>query len=187
EWGWLGRARHRQRRYVRRLTLERPGDEPVVLVTDLLGADRYPAADLLEVYLCRWGIERMFQQVTEGFGLEALIGGTPRATVFQFAFCLVLNNLVQVARAWVAQGASEPAAAVSTEKLFADVTRQLTALRELVAPAEAAAYFGGPLTAAGVRERLRRRLGGLWKERWRKAPAQPHRPSPKVRQRTHGS
>jgi hypothetical protein len=45
------------RRYVRRITLERPGAEAVVLVTDLLDGAKYPAADLLAVYLCRWGID----------------------------------------------------------------------------------------------------------------------------------
>ena len=40
EWGWLGRPTHPQRRYVRRITLERPGDKPVILVSDLLDAVR---------------------------------------------------------------------------------------------------------------------------------------------------
>ena len=40
-------------------------------MTDLLHPDRYPAADLLALYLARWGIERVFQQVTEVFPLEA--------------------------------------------------------------------------------------------------------------------
>src|SRR5262249_47073087 len=47
EWGWLGAADNPRRRYVRRITLERAGEEVVVLVTDLLNAERYPAAELL--------------------------------------------------------------------------------------------------------------------------------------------
>jgi hypothetical protein len=35
----------------------RPGDEDVILMTDLVDAAAYPAEDLLEVYLSRWGIE----------------------------------------------------------------------------------------------------------------------------------
>jgi hypothetical protein len=187
EWGWLGRAGHRQRRYVRRLTLQRAGDKPLLLVTDLLDADRYPAADLLEVYWLRWGIERMFQQVTEVFGLSSLIGSTPEATVFQFSFCLVLYNVIQVLRAYVATAAQEPVAAVSTEKLFEDVTRQLIAWREVTEPAATVLCFEGPWTAAQVRERLQQLLGGLWKERWRKAPSRPHRPTRQAGKRTHGS
>jgi hypothetical protein len=44
----------------------------------------------------------MFQQVTEVFRLQRLIGGTPQATVFQCAFCLLLYNVIQVMRAQVA-------------------------------------------------------------------------------------
>jgi hypothetical protein len=36
--------------------------------------------------LQRWGIEQVFQKVTEVFHLQGLIGGTPKATIFQFAF-----------------------------------------------------------------------------------------------------
>jgi IS4 transposase len=35
----------------------RPGNEDVILVTDLLDADVYPAEDLLWLYSERWGIE----------------------------------------------------------------------------------------------------------------------------------
>jgi hypothetical protein len=57
-WGWLGSPTHKLRRYLRQITLERPGDEAVILVTDLLDAESYPAADLLTLYLARWGIEK---------------------------------------------------------------------------------------------------------------------------------
>ena len=96
EWGWLGGPANPHRRYVRRITLERAGEEPVLVVTSLLDAAEYPASDLLELYALRWGIERVFQQVTEVFGLAKLIGGTPQATVFPFAFCLLLYNMTHV-------------------------------------------------------------------------------------------
>ena len=100
-WGWLGSPRNAQRRSARLITLERPAAEAICLVTDLLDGERYPAADLLaggSLYRLRWGIEEVFQQVTEVFHLQALIGTTPQGTVFQFAFCLLLYNLLQVVR-----------------------------------------------------------------------------------------
>jgi hypothetical protein len=188
EWGWLGSPSHRQRRYVRRITLRRPGEEAVSVVTDLLDGDKYPAVDLLEAYLARWGVERMFQQVTEVFGLQSLIGGRPEAAVFQFAFCLVLYNLIQVVRAYVAVAHGEAVAEISTEKLFGDVTRQLIAWEEVVAPEATVSCFREPLTAAVVRARLERLLREVWTERWRKSPAQKRRPpEAKARKRTHGS
>jgi hypothetical protein len=96
DWGWVGAETDARRRFVRRLTLFRPGEETIILITDLLDAGRYPAADLLTVYLARWGIERVFQQITEVFALRRLIGSTPQATVFQAAFCLLLYNRLVV-------------------------------------------------------------------------------------------
>ena len=98
---------------VRRLTLHRPGAAALVLITDLLDAARYPALDLLELYRARWGIERVFQQITEVFQLRRLIGSTPRGTLFQLAFCLLLYNQIQVVRAYVAEGAQRPVTSVS--------------------------------------------------------------------------
>jgi hypothetical protein len=36
--------------------LYRPGEETVILLTDLLDATRFPATELLELYLARWSI-----------------------------------------------------------------------------------------------------------------------------------
>ena len=104
----VGSRGQSRRRFVRRLTLTRPGEETVILVTDLLDATRYPAVDFLTVYLARWGIERVFQQITEVFALRRLIGSTPQATVFQAAFCLLLYNMVQVLRGYIALAQPQP-------------------------------------------------------------------------------
>ena len=57
---------------MRQIHLVRPGEEELYLVTDLLDEQKYPAEDLLAVYLKRWGIERVFQKITEVFHLERL-------------------------------------------------------------------------------------------------------------------
>jgi Transposase DDE domain len=171
EWGWLGAEANRSRRFVRRLTLTRPGEEAIILVTDLLDAGRTPAADLLTVYLARWGIERVFQQITEVFALRRLIGSTPQATVFQAAFCLLLYNMVQVMRGYIALAQPQPCRAedVSAEQLFYDVQRELTAVRVLVPPPMMVAAY----TEARSQEELCQHLHGLldsvWTPRWRKA------------------
>jgi hypothetical protein len=171
EWGWLGGEGDHRRRYVRRITLRRPGQEDVIVVTDLVEAERYPAADLLELYLGRWGIERMFQQVTEVFQLRRLIGGTPQATVFQCAFCLLLYNVIQVVRAHVAAARGYEPEQISTEKLFTDVQRELIGWSVLVDPPVRAAGFEHPRTAPSITRRLKDLLGSVWSNRWLKAPA----------------
>lgn len=170
EWGWLGQPTDPRRQYVRRITLRRPGDEAVILVTDLLDADQYPAADLLAVYLERWGIERMFQRVTEVFHLRTLIGSTPEATVFQAAFCFLLYNVVVVLRAYIGQAEGRVPETISSELLFEDVQRQLVAWSEVIGPAATLELLARPLRPEQLRRRLAKLLGGVWTDRWQKAP-----------------
>lgn len=180
QWGWLGAARDPRRRYVRQVHLIRPGEEAVLLVTDLLDGELYPADDLLRVYLERWGIERVYQQITEVFELRRLIGSTPRGSVFQAAFCLVLYDLLQVIRAYVAAGQAElPVAMVSVEQIFLDVQKELTALAELFAPRTIAGWFAEELSREGLVARLEALLGSVWTPRYRKAVNA--KPRPKVR------
>jgi hypothetical protein len=186
EWGWLGREAHKDRRYVRQITLLRPKVEPIIVVTDLLDADRYPATDLLDLYLSRWGIERVFQQVTEVFGLHGLIGSSPEATLFQFSFCLVLYNLLQVVRAYVAQGSKRSVAEVSTEKLFLDVQNQLIAWNELMEPKETMNLIQ-PYDLKKTCARLQRLLSKVWTDIWKKAPLKKRPPPQHSGKRGHVS
>ncbi len=187
EWGWLGAANHPKRRYVRQITLQRPGEADVAIVTDLLDGELYPAAELLEHYLQRWGIEQVFQKVTEVFPLQGLIGSTPKATIFQFAFCLLLDNLIQLIRGYVAAHQQRPTETISIENLFRDMQRQLTAwsvLRESGVPLEIPAAPDLPALAA----RIHALLASQWSDRWLKAVNKKRRSHvSKPYDRTHGS
>jgi len=178
QWGWLGAPTQKRRPYVRRITLVRPGEEDIVLVTDLLDAEADPAEDLLSVYLARWGIERVFQQVTEVFSLQQLIGSTPRATIFQGAFCMLLYNLIQVVRAETAAGrpAPCPVESLSCEQIFTDLRRQLVALTELVPPTDVAALFPERISRDDVAGRLGGLLARAWRPYWIKAVNKKSRP-----------
>jgi hypothetical protein len=181
DWGWLGCERAKQRRFVRRITLHRPGEETIILLTDLLDAEQYPANDLLELYLARWSIERVFQQITEVFHLQTLIGTTPQGTVFQFAFCLLLYNLVQVVRAYVATAQARPVPTISTELLFDDVHRQLVAFTELVPPVQVEPLLPVLPSVEELRAQLTRLLATVWTTRWLKAPAKKRKvPTPRI-------
>jgi hypothetical protein len=187
-WGWLGRAGNKKRRYVRRITLHRVGEEDVILVTDLLDAVTYPAEDLLALYLARWGIERVFQQITEVFHLNRLIATTPQGTLFQLSFCLLLYNLIQVVRAYVAVGQQRAVETISTELLFVDVTKQLVALNALVEAERVVELLPGAASAAALRKQLSRLLGAVWSECWVKAtPKKRKPPPPKKGKRDHTS
>jgi len=181
-WGWIGSEREKRRRYVRQITLYRPGEDDVILITDLLDETLYPAVDLLAAYLLRWGIESVFQKVTEVFDLKKLIGSTPKAMIFQSAFCFVMYNLIEVVRAYVAQGAERQKAEVSTEKLFDSVCKQLVAWNELGEASYAAEYFQPALPTEQLKEKLRHLLSHVWTNRWIKAVnKKPRRHQPKAK------
>jgi hypothetical protein len=188
EWGSLGATNHPKRRYVRQITLQRPGEPNVALVTDLLDADLYPAEDLLDHYWQRWGIEQVFQKVTEVFHLQGLIGGTPKATIFQFAFCLLLYNLIQLIRGYVAAHQERETETISMENLFLDVHRQLTAWSVLVESGLPLEDLPVALDMSALAARLHALLGSQWSDRWIKATNKRRRAHfPKPHDRTHGS
>jgi len=187
-WGWIGSEKDARRRRVRRIELLLATGKSVVLFTDLLDADRYPAIDLLWVYRERWEIERLFQKVTEVFGLSHLIGGTPSACIFQFAFCMVLYNTIQVIRGYIAKTQNREPSEVSSEMLFRDVIRQLIAWNEFIPAQTTEEYFAEPPTLPDTQALLEDRLGQVWSSTWLAAPSQPlHRVTLKKRSRSHNS
>jgi hypothetical protein len=181
DWGWLGSEKAKRRRFVRRLTLYRPGEETILLLTDLLDGTVFPATDLLDLYLARWSIERVFQQITEVFHLQTLIGTTPQGTLFQFAFCVLLYNMVQIVRAYVATAQARPVPTISTELLFDDVHRQLVAFTELVPAEQVEPLFPVLPTEAELRAQLTQLLATIWTNRWLKQPTRKRKaPAPRT-------
>jgi hypothetical protein len=163
---------------VRRITLfrrESEGEDDVMLLSNLLDRQRYTASDLLELYRHRWDIEQVFQQVTETFGLSRLIGCSPKAVLLQFSFCLLLYNMMQVVKAYVAEDGQVLASVVSMYYLFDDVRTELTAW---------AYHTNGqwPRTRRTARQligHLRSLLKGSWDPiRHRKQPDKQPRPKP---------
>lgn len=168
QWGWAGKPKEKLRRYVRRITVERPADEAITILTDLLESDRYPAADLLDLYRIRWSIESTFQKVAEVFALGRFIGSTPQATVFQASMCFVLANVVQVLQGYVVAKQKLTIEDVSTEQFCKDWHRQLVALKELVEVPMIVSLLPSDLTVESVGTLLDRLLGRMWKPGWDK-------------------
>ena len=185
--GWAAKN-HPKRRYVRQIQLQRPGEPNVDLITDLLDSEHYPAEELLDHYMQRWGVEQVFQKVTEVFHLQGLIGGTPKATIFQFAFCLVLYNLIQLIRGYIATHQQRPTETISLENLFLDVHRQLTAWSVLIDSGWPLDDIPLAMDCATLAARLHDLLQTQWSDRWIKATNKRRRShTPKPHDRTHGS
>jgi hypothetical protein len=183
EWGWLGGPDNKNRVAVRRITVTRPSGEPLMLVTSLMDADRYPAFDLLVLYRRRWGIETMFQRVVQTFDLRHLIGGTPEGTVFQAVFCLLLYNITLIVRDYVAEGAERTPETISLHLLYNDIVDELTAWMKVIGPNATVAVLAHTMFAGpkDFQRYLQRTIGGVWTARLAKAkttkrpPRQPPR------------
>ena len=166
-------------RRVRQITLTRPGEETIILVTDLIDEDRFPATDLLDAYLARWGIERVFQQITEVFSLRSLIGGSPEAVVLQCGFCLLLYNALRVVRDILAVTHSREPETVSLEQVFYDTRDQFTTLRVMGVMDKILVELTRPMTDEQARSGMTQLLGGTWSNRWLKAPPKKRAPTRK--------
>jgi hypothetical protein len=156
---------------VRRITLTREGQEPLILVTDLLDGERYRANDLLALYRQRWGIEQVFQKVTEIFHLSRLIGSSPNAIIFQAAFCMLLYNMIQVVQALVADTQDCAPSSVSTFRLCEDLHKQLTVVHFLTPPDQLIPILRERAeTVTDLRAHLKVILKQAWTKRWIKSP-----------------
>jgi hypothetical protein len=188
-WGRLGKGTTKEPRRVRRICLQLASGKRIAIITDLFDPERYPAADLLRLYQQRGGIEGVFQQITEVFSLERLIGSKPKGTVLQLAFCLQLYNVVTVLSHHVAAGQTSVGAEglpvpmsmpeVSKEMLYRDVQKQLSALLEVTAEGvDLGRLLGGDGSRDWLRVRLTELLQGLWDKLWRKTGNRKPRPHP---------
>lgn len=176
EWGWLGTGANRIE--IRMISVQRDNAEPLKIVTSLLDPERHPATDLLVLYRKRWGIETMFQQVVQIFGLRRLISGTPQATVFQAVLCLLLYNITTIIRHYVAEGAKREVQTVSPQLLFDDLVRELTGWMTVIGPEETPALLSGLIfkSPEDFKKYLRKTLGGIWTDRWAKTATRKRSP-----------
>ena len=188
EIGRLGSPNNKlaNRPLVRRITVSRPGDDDLILITSLLDMDHVPATDLLEAYAARWTIETMFQHVTEVFCLQRLIGGTAQASVFQCGFCLLLFNIIHLLRVHLSIQHDREADDISMKNVFDDVQSELTALRVLLPTQRIVSEFCTHSTANQVRRRLQSLLKSNWQDHWLKAPKNQRRPPPAKRKVSGG-
>lgn len=178
--GWIVRGKATakkpaERIAVRQIVVERD-QENLTLITSLLDDADCPVDALLEAYLDRWDIEKMFQVVTETFGLKRLASTSPQGVLLQLALCLLAHDVVQLVKAYVARSRNLPASEVSDDMLFRDVARDLVAASRVL-PAASVADLVPPRTVEDVRSRLRELLDGLWRDRWRKRVGRPRDPS----------
>jgi Transposase DDE domain len=118
----------------RQITVIRPGESDLVLLTSLTDRDTYPADELLELYAERWTIEEKFQKVRELFTLGPYASAHPDGMLFQTALCLMLSNQLHALQTLMAKARNIPVPEVSTHRLFEDLREQLVTCKTLLTP-----------------------------------------------------
>jgi hypothetical protein len=109
--------------------------------------------------------------VTTVFGLKKLIGSTAEATAFQVAFCMVIYNIIQVIRGYVAQSQPQPLSVddISNVMLFDSIRRELVSVFTVIPPVTLASAIKKLASPEEMRSYLAERMAGLWEPGWRKA------------------
>lgn len=80
----------------------------LVLVTTLLDAVAYPAAEIAEAYLRRWRLEMCLDDLKTTLGLDALRCRTPAMVQRELLTLLIAHNLVRAVMAEAAQAHAAP-------------------------------------------------------------------------------
>lgn len=93
----------------------------ITLVTTLLDAERYPAADLAELYLSRWQIEVNFRHLKTSMGLEVVHCQTVEGVTKELCMFAIVYNLVRLVMLEAARRQKVPLERIS----FIDALRWL--------------------------------------------------------------
>jgi hypothetical protein len=109
----------------RLIRYQRPGFRTSWLLTSLMDAAQFPAAELIDLYHRRWTIETIYREWKHGLDIQNLRSHTPKGILKEVHAQLVLSNLVR----WVMTQAT---ADTSRTPLDLSFVTTLTLLRAAV-------------------------------------------------------
>ena len=174
----------------RQITVERPGDKPLVLLTSLLDRVEYPADDVLELYRQRWSIEQKFQKVSDQFTMGPYCSSTPEGILFHSALCLLLANNLTVLQTLLAYEREREAKSVSTHHLFEALRDELVVCKTLLTTDELVESLRIRVNLSAtvdLLEYVKSLLRKAWRPKFVKSPAKKrHLPKVKHRRGTAG-
>ena len=110
---------------VRRVVCHRDGFRPRTLVTSLLNPERFPAADLAELYHRRWHIETFFRDLKHTLHVTHWHARTLKALYAELIFSMSLASLSRLLMAQAAAQAHLSPASLSFGKSLPRVVRAL--------------------------------------------------------------
>jgi hypothetical protein len=106
----------------------RQGRTTYELLTNVLDAQRLPAAEALALYPCRWRIERMYFDLKAVLNLNRVYAANPNAVAMQVFAAGCVYNALRVAQGEGAAAAGVPPEAIAPAKFFPKVAAACAAV-----------------------------------------------------------
>ena len=119
--GTLGTGRRVPGQAVRCITLKRPGEPAIALLTNVLDPATLTAEEALDLYRRRWRVERLFYDLKEVLNLHCFYAANTNAIAMQIYAAAIVHVALRTAQGRVAAQARRPPEALSTAKLFPKV------------------------------------------------------------------
>lgn len=101
-----------------RLIRCRAGKKELDLFTNVLDTDKLPAQRAVQLYGCRWSIERMFFDLKEVLNLKRFYAGNPNAVAMQVYAAGIVYNAFRIVQGRIAQTHGLPPEMISPMRLF---------------------------------------------------------------------
>jgi hypothetical protein len=168
---------------LRRITVKlrkatRDGDREIHILTSVPARDA-DARKVAELYAKRWGIETMFQELTETLTCEVRTLGYPNAALFGFCLALMAYHAVSVIKAALraAHGREKVEKEVSGYYLALELRQTYEGM--MIAIPEPHWTKFRKLTASQMAEVLKELAANVNLRRYKKSPRGPKKPPPK--------
>ncbi len=88
-----GKKKNLYRENLRRISIQREGKNPLILVTNL---HNYPAETIAELYKSRWAVELFFKWVKQNLKIKKFLGKSANAVQIQLVTAIIAYVLVQI-------------------------------------------------------------------------------------------
>jgi hypothetical protein len=121
----MGGSQRKEEAVTLRWVHVRNGDFDLVLITNVLDPKLLSVEQLMELYACRWSVERMYLHLKEVLALNRLFNASPSAVGQQTYATAIVYNALRLAQSKIAKKLKIPPERLSPDKLFPKLIERL--------------------------------------------------------------
>jgi len=121
----MGGSQRKEEAVTLRWVHVRNGDFNLILVTNVLDPKLLSVEQLMELYACRWSVERMYLHMKEVLALNRLFNASPSAVGQQTYATAILYNALRLAQSKIASKLKISPERFSPDKLFPKLIEKL--------------------------------------------------------------